>query len=398
MSVAVFWGAVAVIVYTYVLFPALVFVRGRLVRKPYHSAPITPPVSLIIAAHNEAGSIGAKLENVLGLDYPRDRLEVVVASDGSTDGTDAIVAGFAARGVRLLSLPRQGKAGALNAAVAASTGEILVFSDANSMYAAGALRALASPFADPAVGGVAGNQRYLDEREGRAAGSESSYWSFDRRLKRAQSGAGNAISATGAIYAIRRALFLPVPNGVTDDFVTSTRVIAQGYRLVFAPDAVAYEPPAATSALEFGRKVRVMTRGLRGVIVMRELLNPACHGFYALQLLSHKVLRRLVALPLLALLLVSPFVWAHGPIYQAAVAAQVLVYGLGLTGLLLRGTSAGRLRLVGLPFFFCMVNAAALCAVWNIARGRRIDLWQPQRADAALTVAAEGEMRPDRVR
>ncbi len=141
MSLILFWGAVVLIAYTYLLFPALVFLRSRLSRRPYKTGDITPNVSMIIAAHNEANSIGAKLDNLLALAYPRDHLEVVIASDGSTDGTEAIVRRYADRGIKLLALPRQGKAPALNAAVVASRGEILVFSDANSMYAPDALRA-----------------------------------------------------------------------------------------------------------------------------------------------------------------------------------------------------------------------------------------------------------------
>jgi cellulose synthase/poly-beta-1,6-N-acetylglucosamine synthase-like glycosyltransferase len=378
---AVFWIAVAVILYTYVFFSALVFVRGRLVRKPYKSAEITPPISMVIAAHNEEANIGAKLDNILSLDYPRDKLEVIIASDGSTDRTNEIVRGYAADNVTLLALPRQGKAPALDAAVAAAHGQILVFSDANSMYGPEALRALARPFADPEVGGVAGNQVYLSKKsEGVSGDGEKSYWSFDRKLKQSQSKAGNAISATGAIYAIRRALFRGVPVGVTDDFATSTDVIVQGYRLVFAPDAVAYEPVAGTGGLEFGRKVRVITRGLRGVLVVRrELLNPFRYGFYAFQLFSHKVLRRLVVFPLLILLLVSPLLWNQGLIYQVAAVGQLVVYGCALLGMLLRNTSLGMLNIFTIPFFFCMVNIASLIAALNLIRGHRIDFWEPQR-------------------
>jgi cellulose synthase/poly-beta-1,6-N-acetylglucosamine synthase-like glycosyltransferase len=392
MSLMLFWGAAALIVYTYVLFPALVFVRGLLFRRPYKTAEITPHVSMIIAAHNEAASIGAKLDNILSLDYPRDRLEVVVASDGSNDGTDTIVRGYAARGVKLLSLPRQGKAPALNTAVAASAGEILVFSDANSMYAPGAIRALVRPFADAEVGGVAGNQCYLPKQAaaGMASDGEHSYWNFDRKLKQSQSKAGNAISATGAIYAIRRSLFRGVPVGVTDDFATSTSVIAQGRRLVFAPDAIAYEPAAKTSGVEFGRKTRVITRGLRGVLVMRKLLNPSRYGFYAIQLFSHKVLRRLVVFPLIVLLVVSTLLWSHGLFYQLATLAQAAFYASGLVGLLLSGTRIGRLKIFTIPFFFCMVNAAALLATLNVLRGHRIDFWEPQRQEASTPAPGEG--------
>ena len=269
--------------------------------------------------------IAAKLDNILSMDYPRDRLEVVIASDGSTDGTDAIVERYKEHGVKLLSLPRVGKAAALNAAVNASNGEILVFSDANSMYKTDAIRELVRPFADPKVGGVAGNQIYKTEISGGSSGDgERAYWNFDRMLKQFQGKSGNTLAATGAIYAIRRPLFRPIPDGVSDDFVTSTGVIVQGYRLVFAPDAIAYEPVAATNQVEFGRKVRVIIRGWRAFIFMRELLNPFRYGFYAIQLFSHKILRYLVVFPLLMLFLVSPFLWKAGFIYQMATIAQVV--------------------------------------------------------------------------
>ena len=392
MTKILFWSAAALIIYTYLLFPAVVFLRGLLLRRPYKIAEITPSVSMIIAAHNEVRSISAKLDNILSLDYPRDQLEVIIASDGSNDGTDASVRGYADRGVRLLSLPRQGKAPALNAAVAASTGAILVFSDANSMYAPDAIRALTRPFADPEVGGVAGNQCYLPKRAapGTTSDGEHSYWNFDRKLKQSQSQAGNAISATGAIYSIRRALFQGVPPGVTDDFATSTNVIAQGYRLVFAPDAIAYEPAAETSGVEFGRKTRVITRGLRGVLVRRELLNPFRYGFYALQLFSHKVLRRMVVFPLILLFVVSPLLWPYGPLYQLATLMQIAFYGCGLLGWLLGGTRFGRLKIFTIPFFFCMVNAASLVATLNMLRGHRIELWEPQRQESSAAAPGDG--------
>lgn len=384
-----FWIAVGIIVYTYAAFPLLVFLRGLWWKRPYQSADITPKVTLVIAAYNEAKSIRAKLDNVLALDYPRELLEVLVASDGSTDSTNEIVHGYAEQGIRLLALPRQGKAGALNSAVAVATGEILVFSDANSMYAPDAIHALVRPFADPEVGGVAGNQVYLKEnRSSGADAGEHSYWNFDRKLKQSQSQAGNAISATGAIYAIRRSLFRPVAVGVTDDFATSTDIIVQGYRLVFAPGAMAYEPVAASSGLEFGRKVRVITRGLRGVILRRELLNPFRHGFYALQLFSHKVLRRLVVLPLILLLVTNLFLWNKGIFYQLTLLAQVSLYSCGLLGFWLNGTRLGRSKLLALPFFFCMVNAASLLATINIIRGHRIDRWEPKRSGIGADAVA----------
>ena len=383
MKRAVFWTAVATIVYTYVLFPLIVLLRALLRPRPHEVADVSPSVTMIVAARNEAAGIESKLDNILSLHYPADRLEVVIASDGSDDDTNEIVRRYEGRGVRLLDLSRLGKAPALNAAAAAANGEILVFSDANSLYAPDALAALVRPFADPRVGGVAGDQRYTAERGVDAiSAGEQRYWNLDRLLKAAESRAGNVISATGAIYAVRRSLFRPVPDGVTDDFFISTGVIEQGHRLVFAPEAVAWEPVAATGEIEFGRKVRVITRGLRGVLLRRALLDPRRHGFYAIQLLSHKLFRRLMVFPLAVAALTSPLLWRRGGLYRIATIGQAALYTLGGAGILLAGRPLGRWKIFALPAFFCFVNGASLRAVWNVFNRRRIDRWEPRRNPA----------------
>jgi cellulose synthase/poly-beta-1,6-N-acetylglucosamine synthase-like glycosyltransferase len=390
----VFWAAVGLVGYTYAGFPLLVLLRARLRPRPHQVADITPSVSVVIAAHDEGASIGPRVDNLLALDYPADKLEIVVASDGSTDATVEEARRRADPRVHVLDLPRTGKATALNTAVGASTGEIVVFSDANTAYAPDAVRRLVRSFADPAVGGVAGNQVYLpttassgpaDPAGATAVGvGERSYWDFDRLVKEAESLGGSVISATGAIYALRRELFQPVPDGVTDDFATSTRVIAAGRRLIFEPDAVALEPVAGSSRREYGRKVRIMTRGLRGVAVSRDLLDPRRYGFYALQLLTHKVLRRLMAIPLLVIAVTSVLLWDDGPVYRLAALGQTAVYGLGAVGLALRDRRAGRRPWFAIPAFFLLVNIASLHALWNLISGRRIDRWQPvRRADAS---------------
>jgi GT2 family glycosyltransferase len=356
-------------------------------------------VSIVLAARNEAAGIRARLDNLLALDYPVERREIVVASDGSEDETVEIARRGPGSGVTVLPLDRVGKADALNAAVAASTGEIIVFTDANTMFEPGAVRALVAPFADPEVGGTAGNQRYLPATgEATEARGERSYWDFDRQLKIAESRAGSTVAATGAIYAIRRELFQPVIAGVTDDFITSTAVVAQGRRLVFVPEAVGWEPVAASNRLEYGRKVRIMTRGLRGVAIRRALLDPRRSGFYSVQLLSHKVLRRIMAVPLLLVALCAPLLWEGGLFYRLATLGGAAVTALGTIGLVAPHSRMGRSRLVALPAFFLLVNVASLAAIRNLVSGRRIDRWEPRRAATGTPVldtedpAAEGEM------
>lgn len=387
-----FWACVSLAFTTYVGFPLLVWLRGQLFPRPVKHGNRLPDVSLIVCCYNEEGAIGAKLDNLLALDYPQEKLQILIASDGSSDRTEEIVEGYGHAQIQLLKLPRGGKAVALNAAAELAQHEILVFSDANSMYAADAIRKLVSGFADESVGGVAGNQVYLKKPSAAATeAGERSYWSFDRRLKMWQSRAGNVISATGAIYAIRRSLFRPVPDGVTDDFVTSTRVIEQGYRLIFAPDAVCYEPVAQAANKEFGRKTRITTRGLRGVLTMRALLNPFRFGFYAIQLWFHKVLRRLIVFPLLACCLIAPQLWSVSIVYQCATSAGALLFGLAACGWILNRAGKRLPKPVALPYFFCMVNLAVLVAVFNILRGQRITIWNTQRPGAKNPVVLRSD-------
>jgi cellulose synthase/poly-beta-1,6-N-acetylglucosamine synthase-like glycosyltransferase len=212
--VGLFWLSSAVVVQTYVAFPLITLARARLRPQAVLAADVTPSISVLIAAHDEARSIGRKLESVIGLDYPPELVEIVVVSDGSTDGTPEAAA-IDPR-VRVLVLPRVGKAAALNEGIAATSGEVIVFTDANSRLAPDALRKLVRPFADPGVGGVAGDQRY-EAPDGAADGrgtadGERRYWSFDRVLKEAESAGGNVIGATGALYAVRRDLVSPMTS------------------------------------------------------------------------------------------------------------------------------------------------------------------------------------------
>ena len=276
--------------------------------------------------------------------------------------------------------------------MAASSGEILVFSDANSMYAPDAIRELVRPFAAPEVGGVAGNQVYLKKKgdAGLTSAGEQSYWDFDRQLKQFQSKSGNVISATGAIYAIRRSLFHPVMGGVTDDFTISTDVIVQGD----AAGLCARRHRLRTrSRVPVGWSLAARCGSSRAACVPSSCaapcLNPFRYGFYSLQLFSHKVLRRLVVFPLLLLLVTSPFLWSKGLFYQLVTLGQALFYGFAALGWVMDRTGSRRLKIFTIPFYFCMVNYASLLAALNVVRGNRIERWEPQRHANAEPVARD---------
>ena len=381
MAEFTFWTAAGVLAYTLFGYPLLAWLRARVCRRDAARADVTPSVTIVIVAHNEAAGIGKKLQNLHQLDYPREKLEIIVASDGSDDGTNDIVERDS--GVTLLPFPRQGKIPALNQAAEHAKGELLVFSDANSMYATDALRWLVRAFADPNVGGVAGNQTYVRGGEGSATtAGERAYWNFDQKLKEWQSAAGSVTSATGAIYAIRRSLFRAVPPGVGDDAVISYRVIAQQHRFVYEPRAVAYETVAPTESAEFKRKVRVCLRGLHGLTIEPQLFNPLRHGFYSVQLASHKLLRWIIPWPLL-LLLISSFALFHtGLLFQTAAVVQATFYFLALLALVLPKRIA-RLRLgkaFTVPYYFCLANVAFISAQLRFARGQKMDRWDVRRA------------------
>jgi GT2 family glycosyltransferase len=389
IAMIAFWGAAALLAWSFVGFPLVLAARAALAAAPSPRRFAEagdgdddewPRVSYVIVVHNERAVILDKLENTAQLRYPRAKLEVIVASDGSDDGTDELVKQWSGSvPIRLLSLPRLGKNGALNAAVAEASGDVLAFSDADSMLEAGALERLVAPFADPSVDGVGGDYHYgaaADEGRG-----ERTYWSIDRIWKRLESRSGSMTSATGQIYAIRAEVFEPVPDGVTDDFFVSTGAVARGGRLFFAEDAVARGPVADTADAEFSRKVRLMTRGIGSVMARRALLDPRRTGFYAVQLLTHKLLRRLCGLPVLVALLATPWLFDVHGFYRLALGAQVVVHVAAAVGWLARDRALGRSRVLSIPLFFDLVNVAGVLALTGHLRGQRHLGWVPYRSE-----------------
>jgi cellulose synthase/poly-beta-1,6-N-acetylglucosamine synthase-like glycosyltransferase len=374
-----FWASVILIAYCFIGFPIFLAIRGLFFPKAIKLEPTySPQVSVIIAAYNEADNITKKIDSVLASNYDLANLEIIVASDGSTDGTNELVANFKKSGVRLLALPRQGKNSVLNQAVAVARGDILIFSDADSMLLPDSLQNLVSPFADPEIGGVAGDYRHASKsvkQEG-----ERAYWNYDRRLKQLQSAGGSVSGASGPLFAIRRSLFKPVPDGVTDDFYTVMQVISMHYRLVFQPTAIVFGPIAPSAQAEFNRKVRIITRGFRGIWLMRHLLNPFLYGSFAIQLFTHKLLRRLIAIPLILLAISAPLLWNNGAFYRVVTIIQLAFHLTAFIGFLLRNTQPGQSRIISLPFHFDMIYYASLVGLINALRGKRYAKWGPERS------------------
>ena len=382
---AVFALSAVAVGYLYFGYPLLLVVLARLRPRPVAAGLVRPAVTIVVPAHDEEAVIGEKLVYCLAQEYPADRLEVLVVSDGSTDRTEEIVRARAARDprVRLLAIPRSGKAAALDQGALHATGEILVLTDANALLGPGSLVRLVEPFADPEVGGVCGRKRY---RRGRGVDAtelgENLYWRWDQWQKSLESRIGSVFAADGALYAVRRGLYVPMADPAqADDIAISARIVLQGRRLLFEPGAVAFEEPPAEGREELRRKVRVTNHSVRALFNLGRRLWTS--GFYSVELLSHKLLRHLAPFPLLALVATSLALalrleGAAGAFFRLCLALQLAFYALGLAGFLLRGTRVGRLRFLSIPYYFSMINLAALLGVLAILRGVRTVRWAPR--------------------
>jgi cellulose synthase/poly-beta-1,6-N-acetylglucosamine synthase-like glycosyltransferase len=370
--------AALVTLYIYFGYPALLWILARLRPRPIARADVTPPVTLVVPTYNEEDVVERKIRNALALDYPRERLEVLILSDGSTDATCSIVRAFEDDVVRLIELPRGGKAAALNCGASEARGEILVLTDANVELAADAVKVLARAFADPEVGGVSGKKKSIVRKGADTTElGENLYWRWDQWQKTLESAIGSIFAADGTLYAIRRSLYVPIADPAqADDIAISARVVLQGYRLVFDPEAVAYEEAPVEGADEFRRKVRVTNHSVRALLNLGSALWTS--GCYSVELLSHKLVRHLIPFFLIALLLSSAWLARSSHLFGLILALQALFYVFAMAGALLRHRRGGALRLFSVPYYFCLVNAAAFFGVLSIARGTRVREWSPR--------------------
>ncbi len=374
-----FWGSLSLLVYLYLAFPVLVILRGALRGRPVRRGRSQPTVSLIIAAHNEEALIVQKLLNALELDYPPKQLEIIVASDGSDDQTNELVSGFASRGVRLLALPRQGKNATLNAAAATSSGQILVFNDADMAIAPDSLSTLVAAFEDPDVGGIAGERRHRGHASrsplARMLGHASQ--TFQKLLSQ-----GGSVTIAGLLYAIRREHFRPVPANVVDDFFIPAQVILDKRRLVFDHRATTYPlgPPQRVRA-PFLRTLRMNVQYLRSYVHLAGLFNPFGSGFYSIQILSHKVLRRFLIIPLTALLMSGLVLWRTASVYRIVTLMQLALHGMALAGLSVQSLGIKRVPLLRRVMTFDRELVAAGVALGAVFFDSASDRWDSHRVE-----------------
>ncbi len=378
MTESIFWLAVFLVAYPYVIYPVLLRVLARHRRPEVVCQAELPRISLIISAHDEHAVIGAKLANTQALDYPPEKLDIIVVSDASLDGTDEIVheAEIEDHRIRLLRLnERRGKSAGLNQAVAAARGELVVFSDANALYDRNALRELARCFADPSVGYVVGAAFYSDAGGSRAAENEGLYWRLELSLKRLESDYYSVVGGDGAIYAIRRALFRPLRDDDISDFVNPLQIIAAGFKGRFTDWAFCHEAAGETFAQEFGRKRRIVNRSWRAVRRYARLLSWRRHGRFLFMLISHKVIRWL-ALPLVAVAwLTGALLIGAGTLYACVWSALTASVCIACWGAVRARRGVPLNRLMSLIFYFYLVNLAAVLGIWDEYRGVHHATW-----------------------
>ncbi len=383
----VFWMALFLLVYPYVFYPPLIrFLANRypLPEGEGEGQQEVPSVTLIISAYNEAAVIRERLENTLSLDYPPERLQIMVVSDASEDDTDEIVREFASRDPRIRLLRQEqrcGKSAGLNRAVAEVESDLLVFSDANAMYEPAALKELVRPFSDPDVGYVVGAQRYRSEGASESQASEGLYWRLELWLKQQESRFCGVVGGDGAIYALRRKLFVPLEEDDLSDFVNPLHAVAQGCRGVFNPAATCWEEAGESFDQEFRRKRRIVNRSWRAVTRYIGRLDPVRDARFLFALVSHKVLRW-YATPLTAIALVS----GTGPALAGSMMALLAETGLAasvvaaLVGHRLAREHRPLPRLVSLAYYFHLASLAAILGILDNARGIRHTTWDHVRS------------------
>jgi cellulose synthase/poly-beta-1,6-N-acetylglucosamine synthase-like glycosyltransferase len=368
-----FWFSVSLIAYAYCLYPVILFIFSKFGRITFHKSEGLPAVTLIVSAYNEESIIAGKIKNMLGLNYPRDRLEIIIASDGSDDRTNEIVRSFSDRGVVLADYDvRRGKAEVLNRTIQRAKNEIIVLSDANTFFKKDALKALVKNFGDEGVGCVCGEIKFKNALTNKMGELEGFYWKYEVFLKRLEGARGVLLGANGGIYAIRKRLFETIPcNTIVDDFVIPMKILENGYKVVYEPEAIAYEETAKNIIQEMARRVRIGAGDFQSLILTKRLLNPL-RGFSAYTFWSHKVIRWFAPFLLTGALFFNAFLVGER-FYFMMFIAQIGFYAVALIG---RASSAAtNIKVFGFCYYFVSMNIALLVGFFRFLTGTQAVTW-----------------------
>jgi cellulose synthase/poly-beta-1,6-N-acetylglucosamine synthase-like glycosyltransferase len=371
----IFWLCLLLPLYAYLGYPLMLAILAPWFAERRYQASEPLTVSIVIAAYNEARHVEEKLRTLLAQDYSARTLQIILASDGSSDDTVACAQRVVDPRIQVLDLPRQGKAATLNAAVALCTGEILVFTDADNQWSTDTLGQLLAPLNDPQIGACAGHMLIPVPGKGLSLG-DSLYRHYEGWLRRLENRTGCMVSADGALLALRRELFQTIPAQVNDDFFLSTCAPVAGKRIVYVESAQVIDQGVDEADKQFRRRQRVTVGGLQSLAQRRELLNPLRHGLYAIALISHKLIRRLAPVLLVPLLLSSVWLWGDQRFYSLALFAQLLGYAVAIAGLLdVHHRLPKPFRLAA---FLLVTLAGMSVGLWQFVRGQRYSQWNPE--------------------
>lgn len=385
-----FWASLAIVFYSYVgygmLLWALVKIKNIFQKAKSVPAGFEPPVTLVVAAFNEADFIEEKIKNTFELDYPGDKLQIIFITDGSSDATPTIVQQY--NNIELLHQPqRQGKVAAMNRAIDFVKNEIVIFCDANTLLSKASVRKIAAHYSDPKVGGVAGEKRILlSDKDAAAAAGEGLYWKYESFLKKLDSDLYTTVGAAGELFSVRTALFEKAPvNTIIEDFVQSLRLCINGYVVRYEPDAYAAELPSASIKEEMKRKVRICAGAFQAMLLLKPLFNFFKYPIVSFQFISHRILRWTLCPVALILLLISNILIVTGSdsaFYLMILIAQTIFYIMGITGWIYANKDV-KLKIFFIPFYFLFMNMAVFMGFKRFIKGNQSVLWDKAARKAA---------------
>ncbi len=373
-----FWISLGIVLYTYGIYPLLVFILSKFVKRGHEEMRDNklPTVSMVISLYNEENILPEKIKNICSLDYPKGKIELLFGSDGSNDRTNSILSEAKVPNIKTMVFQyRRGKANILNDLIPQATGEIIVFSDANTMYDPDVLRKLVLHFQDSSVGGVCGELHLHINKQSVGEIGEISYWQYESFLKRMESKYRTLLGATGGVYAIRKSLFKPLPisKAIVDDFLIPMEIIRRGYRVAYEPEAKAYEESVGSVRGEFKRKVRIGASNFNGIKEFADLLHPK-YGFVSFGLWSHKIIRWFAPFFLLIILLCTTILMTESAFYSGLFLLEMLFLTLGIISFIFE-TRKISLGFFGFPYYFIAMNLALFIGFFKSLFGKQRSTW-----------------------